>query len=105
MFWLHLAPSMFALALEAGLGFLSLTQAAVYRVDLDKAGSPWLSPHARKTLAWKPARPWSPDAQGPDRRRRNGHRRSSARPRHPQRPTGRRAGLAQALYTNVEAAH
>jgi hypothetical protein len=38
-YWLHLAPSMFVLALGFGLGVLALTQAAVYRVDADKAGS------------------------------------------------------------------
>ncbi|WP_218775812.1 MFS transporter [Streptomyces sp. 13-12-16] len=37
-YWLHLAPAMFVLALGFGLGILALTQAAVYRVDADKAG-------------------------------------------------------------------
>lgn len=37
-YWLHLAPAMFVLALGFGLGVLALTQAAVYRVDADKAG-------------------------------------------------------------------
>ncbi|MCK9795230.1 MFS transporter [Isoptericola sp. 4D.3] len=37
-YWLHLAPAMFVLALGFGLGVLTLTQAAVYRVDPDKAG-------------------------------------------------------------------
>jgi EmrB/QacA subfamily drug resistance transporter len=37
-YWLHLAPAMFVLALGFGLGVLALTQAAVYRVDSDKAG-------------------------------------------------------------------
>ena len=35
---LHLAPAMFILALGFGLGVIALTQAAVYRVDPDKAG-------------------------------------------------------------------
>ncbi|MCK9873930.1 MFS transporter [Nocardiopsis dassonvillei] len=38
-YWLHLAPAMFVLALGFGLGVITLTQAAVYRVDPDKAGS------------------------------------------------------------------
>ncbi|NKY97792.1 MFS transporter [Nocardiopsis dassonvillei subsp. albirubida] len=37
-YWLHLAPAMFVLALGFGLGVITLTQAAVYRVDPDKAG-------------------------------------------------------------------
>lgn len=37
-YWLHLAPAMFILALGFGLGVIALTQAAVYRVDPDKAG-------------------------------------------------------------------
>lgn len=37
-YWLHLAPAMFILALGFGLGVMALTQAAVYRVDPDKAG-------------------------------------------------------------------
>lgn len=37
-YWLHLAPAMFILALGFGLGVIALTQAAVYRVDHDKAG-------------------------------------------------------------------
>ncbi len=37
-YWLHLAPAMFVLALGFGLSVLALTQAAVYRVDPDKAG-------------------------------------------------------------------
>jgi EmrB/QacA subfamily drug resistance transporter len=37
-YWLHLAPAMFVLALGFGLGVIALTQAAVYRVDHDKAG-------------------------------------------------------------------
>ncbi|WP_447037257.1 MFS transporter [Streptomyces sp. DSM 118878] len=37
-YWPHLAPAMFVLALGFGLGVLALTQAAVYRVDADKAG-------------------------------------------------------------------
>jgi EmrB/QacA subfamily drug resistance transporter len=35
---LHLAPAMFVLALGFGLGVIALTQAAVYRVDPNKAG-------------------------------------------------------------------
>lgn len=37
-YWPHLAPAMFVLALGFGLGVITLTQAAVYRVDPDKAG-------------------------------------------------------------------
>nr|WP_255426945.1 MFS transporter [Pseudonocardia sp. C8] len=37
-YWLHLAPAMLMLALGFGLGVMALTQAAVYRVDADKAG-------------------------------------------------------------------
>ncbi|GAB3552955.1 MFS transporter [Arthrobacter tumbae] len=37
-YWLHLAPAMFVLALGFGLGVIALTQAAVYRIDPDKAG-------------------------------------------------------------------
>ncbi|SJZ93296.1 Arabinose efflux permease [Marinactinospora thermotolerans DSM 45154] len=37
-YWTHLAPAMFVLGLGFGLGILALTQAAVYRVDPDKAG-------------------------------------------------------------------
>ncbi len=37
-YWLHLAPAMLIVALGFGLGVIALTQAAVYRVDPDKAG-------------------------------------------------------------------
>jgi EmrB/QacA subfamily drug resistance transporter len=37
-YWLHLAPAMFVLAAGFGLGVMALTQAAVYRVEVDKAG-------------------------------------------------------------------
>lgn len=37
-YWLHLAPAMLILALGFGLAVIALTQAAVYRVDADKAG-------------------------------------------------------------------
>lgn len=37
-YWLHLAPAMFVLAVGFGLGVIALTQAAVYRIDADKAG-------------------------------------------------------------------
>ncbi|OUZ07222.1 MFS transporter [Aeromicrobium sp. PE09-221] len=37
-YWLGLAPAMFLVALGFGIGVIALTQAAVYRVDPDKAG-------------------------------------------------------------------
>jgi EmrB/QacA subfamily drug resistance transporter len=37
-YWQHLAPAMFVIALGFGLSAIALTQAAVYRVDPDKAG-------------------------------------------------------------------
>ena len=37
-YWLHLAPAMLIVALGFGLGVIALTQAAVYRVDADRAG-------------------------------------------------------------------
>ncbi|AXK47229.1 MFS transporter [Brachybacterium saurashtrense] len=37
-YWLHLAPAMFLLAIGFGGGAIALTQAAIYRVDSDKAG-------------------------------------------------------------------
>jgi EmrB/QacA subfamily drug resistance transporter len=36
-YWLHLAPAMLVLALGFGLGIMALTQAAVHRVEPDKA--------------------------------------------------------------------
>ncbi|MFP3712104.1 MFS transporter [Puerhibacterium sp. TATVAM-FAB25] len=37
-YWTHLAPAMLVLGLGFGLGVMALTQAAVYRVEPDKAG-------------------------------------------------------------------
>jgi EmrB/QacA subfamily drug resistance transporter len=37
-YWLHLAPAMLVLALGFGLGVIALTQAAVYRIERDRAG-------------------------------------------------------------------
>ena len=37
-YWLHLAPAMLIVAIGFGLGVIALTQAAVYRVDADRAG-------------------------------------------------------------------
>lgn len=38
-YWMHLGPAMFILALGFGLDAIALTQAAVYGVDQDKAGT------------------------------------------------------------------
>jgi EmrB/QacA subfamily drug resistance transporter len=38
-YWLHLAPAMLVLAFGFGLGVIALTQAAVYRIEPDRAGT------------------------------------------------------------------
>jgi EmrB/QacA subfamily drug resistance transporter len=38
-YWLHLAPPMLVLALGFGLGVIALTQAAVYRIEPNRAGT------------------------------------------------------------------
>ncbi|MFF3718652.1 MFS transporter [Streptomyces prasinus] len=117
-YWLHLAPAMFVLALGFGLGVLALTQAAVYRVDADKAGiASALLNSAQQigvalglavlagvaaTVTAQPEKAAPGHRRGtgrrvqhgPDRRRRNPPRRRPSRTHHPQRPSDHRAGHA-----------